>query len=207
MDTEEEQVEKIKTWLKENGLSIVLGIVIGIGGIGGYNYWTYMQETIAAEASDHYTEMLEALEAGDDDQVQQHADILVADYSSTEYAAMAHLALARLHVENGDFPVAAEALQQVIGSAGQDPLAYIARTRLAAVQIQIEQYDEALSTLSVEFPDQFSAMTDELRGDALARQGKKDEAIAAYRKAQSGDPQPANPEFLRQKLNDLGSRS
>ena len=207
MDTEEEQVEKLKAWLKENGLSIVLGIVIGIGGIGGYNYWTYMQETIAAEASGHYTEMLEALEADDDDQVQQHADILVADYGSTEYAMMAHLALARLHVENGDFAVAAEALQHVIGSAGQEPLAYIARTRLAAVQIQTEQYDQALSTLSVEFPDQFSAMADELRGDALARQGKTDEAVAAYRKAQNGDPQPAHPEFLRQKLNDLGSRS
>lgn len=207
MDTEEEQVEKLKAWLKENGLSIVLGIVIGIGGIGGYNYWIYMQETTASEASGHYTEMLDALETDDDDQVQQHADILVADYGSTEYAMMAHLALARLHVENGDFAVSVEALQHVIGSAGQEPLGYIARTRLAAVQIQTEQYDQALSTLSVEFPDQFSAMADELRGDALARQGKTDEAVAAYRKAQNGDPQPAHPEFLRQKLNDLGSRS
>ena len=37
METEEEQVERLKAWLKENGLSIVLGIVIGVGGIGGYN--------------------------------------------------------------------------------------------------------------------------------------------------------------------------
>ena len=39
METEEEQVERLKAWLKENGLSIVFGIVIGVGGIGGYNYW------------------------------------------------------------------------------------------------------------------------------------------------------------------------
>ena len=39
METEEEQVEKLKAWLKENGLSIVMGIIIGVGGIGGYNYW------------------------------------------------------------------------------------------------------------------------------------------------------------------------
>ena len=38
METEEEQVEKLKAWLKENGLSIVFGIIIGVGGIGGYNY-------------------------------------------------------------------------------------------------------------------------------------------------------------------------
>ena len=42
METEEEQVEKLKAWLKENGLSIVMGIVIGVGGIGGYNYWQHV---------------------------------------------------------------------------------------------------------------------------------------------------------------------
>jgi predicted negative regulator of RcsB-dependent stress response len=207
METEEEQVEKLKAWLKENGLSIVLGIVIGIGGIGGYNYWIHVQETTAAEASGHYTQMLEALEAGVDDDLQQQANILLADYSSTEYALLAHLALARMHVDNGDFNAAETALQQVIGSAAQQPLAYLARTRLAAVQIQTEQYDQAIATLTGDFPEQFSALVDELRGDALASLGKTVEAIAAYRKAQNSEPQPANPEFLRQKLNNLGSRS
>jgi predicted negative regulator of RcsB-dependent stress response len=207
METEEEQVEKLKAWLKENGLSIVLGIVIGVGGIGGYNYWMHVQETTAAEASGHYTQMLDALEAGADDELQQQADILLADYSSTEYALLAHLALARMHVDNGDFNAAETALQQVIGSAAQQPFAYLARTRLAAVQIQTEQYDQAIATLSADFPEQFHALVDELRGDALASQGKTAEAVAAYRKAQNAEPQPANPEFLRQKLNDLGSRS
>ena len=156
METEEEQVEKLKAWLKENGLSIVLGIVIGVGGIGGYNYWTHVQETTAAEASSHYTQMLEALESGADDDMQQQADILLADYSSTEYALLAHLALARMHVDNGDFNAAETDLQQVIGSAAQEPLAYLARTRLAAVQIQTEQYDQAIATLAVDFPEQFS---------------------------------------------------
>ena len=207
METEEEQVEKLKAWLKENGLSIVLGIVIGVGGIGGYNYWLHMQETTASEASGHYSQMLQALEADAEEDVQQQADILLADYSSTEYALMAHLALARMHVDNGDFDAAAGALQQVIGSAAQQPLAYLARTRLAAVQIQLQQYDQAINTLSIDFPEQFAALVDELRGDALASQGKTAEAVAAYRKAQNADPQPANPEFLRQKLNDLGSQS
>ena len=207
METEEEQVEKLKAWLKENGLSIVLGIVIGIGGIGGYNYWMHVQETTAAEASGHYTQMLEALDASADDDLQQQADILLADYSSTEYALLAHLALARMHVDNGDFNAAETDLQQVIGSAAQQPLAYLARTRLAAVQIQTEQYDQAINTLTGDFPEQFSALVDELRGDALVSQGKTVEAIAAYRKAQNAEPQPANLEFLRQKLNDLGSRS
>jgi predicted negative regulator of RcsB-dependent stress response len=207
METEEEQVEKLKAWLKENGLSIVMGIIIGVGGIGGYNYWKHYQETIAAEASDHYTQMMQALAADNDDLVMQQAEILLADYDSTDYASLANLALARMQVENGEFAAAIEALQPLAGSEAQQPLVFLARVRLAALQIQLEQYDQALATLNAGFPDQFAALVDELRGDALAMQGRTDEAIVAYRKAQLAEPQPANPEFLRQKLNDLGSRS
>ena len=205
METEEEQVEKLKAWLKENGLSIVLGIVIGVGGIGGYNYWTHVQDTAAAEASAHYDRMIDALNADDGEQVRERADAILADYADTEYAALARLALARLHVDNEDFAAAAQALDVVANDASRQGLAYLARTRLAAVQIQQEQFDQALQTLSGDFPLEFAARVEELRGDALASQGKADEAVAAYRKAQLAIPAPANPEFLRQKINDLGS--
>ena len=37
--TEEEQIEALKRWWKENGKSIIAGLVLGIGSIGGYRYW------------------------------------------------------------------------------------------------------------------------------------------------------------------------
>jgi len=207
METEEEQVEKLKAWLKENGLSIIFGIVIGVGGIGGYKYWVQVQETTAAEASGHFTQMIDALSADNMEDLQQQADILIAEHASTDYALMAHLALARQHVANAEFEQAEAALQQVVGSAGQRPLAYVARTRLAKVQLQTARYDEAMSTLSVQFPDEFAALVNELMGDIFAQQGKASEAVEAYRKAQSSVPEPANVEFLQRKLNDLGSAS
>lgn len=205
MDTEEEQVEKLKAWLKENGMSIVLGIIIGVGGIGGYNYWQKVQETTAAEASSHFQKLLDALQAGNSETVQQQADILVGEYASTEYALMARLALAKSQVENGEFEQAEVALREIVGSAGQSPLTYVARIRLAAVQIQNGQNEQALSTLAADFPDAFAARAGELRGDAHALQGQVAEAIEAYRKAQQAEPGPANPEFLQQKLDDLGA--
>ena len=207
METEEEQVEKLKNWLKENGLSIVFGIVIGVGGIVGYRYWVQVQETTAARASDHFTQMIDALSADNGESLQQQADILITENASTDYALMAHLTLARRYVASGEFDQAEAALQQVVGSAGQRPLAYIARTRLAAVQLQIGKYDQALSTLAVDFPDEFAAIANELKGDVLALQGKNSEAIEAYRKAQLSVPEPANGEFLQRKLSDLGSTS
>lgn len=205
METEEEQVEKLKAWFKENGLSIVFGIIIGVGGIGGYNYWVHVQETRAAEASGHFAQMMEALSAGNSEAVQQQADILLNEYASTEYAQMAQLARARDYVANGEFEKAQAALQQVVSSAGQQPLAYLASTRLATVQIQTGQYDQALTTLAIDFPAELAARAEELRGDILAFQGKSAEAIEAYRKALQATPGPANIDFLQRKLNDLGS--
>jgi len=205
METEEEQVEKLKAWLKENGMSIVFGIVIGVGGIAGYNYWQKYQNAQAAEASGHFETLLVALETGDKDSLQQHADTLIAEYASTDYAQMARLALARRAVDDGEFEQAEAELQAVVGSAGQTPLAYIARTRLAAVQIQLDRYDEALATLGADFPDAFMARAEELRGDALSLQGRVSEARDAYLKAQRAEPGPANAVFLKQKLDDLGA--
>jgi predicted negative regulator of RcsB-dependent stress response len=207
METEEEQVEKLKAWLKENGMSIVFGIVIGVGGIGGYNYWQKVQENTAAEASSHFQQLLEALEADNAETVQQQAGILTSEYASTEYALMARLALAKSQVEDGEFDKAQTVLQEIVGSAGQSPLAFVARVRLAAVQIQNGQYEQALSTLAVDFPDAFAARAEELRGDAHALKGQVTEAIEAYRKAQQAEPGPASPEFLQQKLDDLGAPS
>ena len=206
MDTDDEQVEKLKAWLKENGLSIVLGIIIGVGGITGYNYWSHVQETAAAEASSHFTRMMTALEADNADEMKQQAGILIRDFDKTDYALLAHLALARQQVEDGAFDDAEKSLQQVVGSAAQKPLAYVARLRLAAVQVEQQRLDEALATLDADFPQDFAAQVDELRGDAYAGLGKREEAINAYRKAQSADLGPVNAEFLRQKLDDLGAR-
>ncbi len=207
METDEEQVEKLKAWLKENGMSIVLGIVLGAGGIGGYKYWQEYRQARAAEASAHFETLLAALQAGDAGTLQEHADILVADFGSTDYAQMARLALARHYVGNGDFEQAENALQAVVGSAGQSPIAYVARTRLAAVQIQNQRPEQALATLTVEFPDTFTARAEELRGDALALQGRVNEARDAYQKAQRAQPGPADAGFLEQKLDDLGAAS
>jgi predicted negative regulator of RcsB-dependent stress response len=74
------------------------------------------------------------------------------------------------------------------------------------VQAQAGQYDAALTSLAIEFPSQFAARVEELRGDIYVLQGKSTEAIEAYQKAQLADPQPANGEFLQQKMDDLGGR-
>ncbi len=204
METDEEQVEKLKKWWQENGRSVFAGVIIGVGGLFGYRYWVDYQVKVGEQASAHFSDMVEALETGKNDQAADQAEILIASYSSSEYAIMARFALARTFVAGGEFAKAAEQLQQVVGSTGNQALGYLARKRLAAVQLQMSQPDQALSTLTVEFPDQFSAAVEELKGDIYTAQGKSSEAADAYRKALRGSPGPADSTFLQQKLDDLG---
>ncbi len=203
METEEEQVENLKKWWRENGRSVIAGIIIGVGGLFGYRYWVDIKEAEAARASSHFAQMITALEASDSAIVSLQADTLIADYSSTEYAILARFALVRSFVENAEYGAARQQLEQIIGTAGQDPLAFLARKRLAAIQIQTESLESALATLAVDFPAAFMASVEELKGDIYAQQGKISEAADAYRKAQRGSPGPANANFLQQKLDDL----
>ena len=204
MQTDEEQVENIKKWWQENGRSVIAGIVLGVGGLFGYRCWVDMQETSAATASSHFEQMIQALEAGQGDTVMQQADLLIEDYSATEYATMARFALSRHYVSNNEFDKAQQQLQQIVGTAGNEPLGYLARKRLASIQLQLDQLDQALTTLSADFPVEFNAGVEELKGDIYVRQGKKAKAVEAYRQAQNASPGPANAGFLQNKLDDLG---
>ena len=205
METDDEQVEKLKKWWDENGRSVIAGIVIGLGGLFGYRYWVDLQEATAEAASTQFVQMMEALESSDNAKLTERADTLISEYADTEYATLARFTLARNLVESEKYDQAQIQLEQIIGSVGDAPLGFLARKRLALIQLQLQQSEQALKTLSVEFPPAFNAAVEELKGDIYAQQGKVDEAASAYREALSAIPGPANSEFLQQKLDDLGT--
>ena len=62
-DTEEQQVEAIKDWWKENGKAVALGAVVGLGGIFGWRYYQDMQVSAQDAASQAYTSALTTLQA------------------------------------------------------------------------------------------------------------------------------------------------
>ena len=52
-DSEEQQVEAIKDWWKENGKAVVLGVVVGLGGLFGWRY--YQDSVVQAQAHQNNT--------------------------------------------------------------------------------------------------------------------------------------------------------
>ncbi len=203
--TDDEQVEKIKQWWKENGSSVIAGLVIGVGGLFGWRYWVDYRDSQAAQASEHFERMVQAIEQGQDAKAIEEANAILDDYGSTAYAAMAQLALARAHVDQSEFDQAASALQALIDTKPDQAIEMVARKRLAAVQLQQQRYDDALSTLGVDYPQPFTAGFEELRGDVLAAKGDAAAAREAYTRARLAQPPSADPRLLQQKLDDLGS--
>ncbi|AGH45899.1 TPR-like domain-containing protein [Paraglaciecola psychrophila 170] len=50
-ETEEQQVEAIKRFWKENGLSLVIGALLGLGGLLGWRYYNDSQIEAKEQAS------------------------------------------------------------------------------------------------------------------------------------------------------------
>ena len=61
MDTEDQQLEELKKWWKENGSSIITGVVLGLAILFGARAWFAWQERTAQQASAVYTVMMLSL--------------------------------------------------------------------------------------------------------------------------------------------------
>jgi predicted negative regulator of RcsB-dependent stress response len=202
--SEKEQWERVTGWLRENGVWIVAGVVVGALGIGGWQWWNAHVDEVNGQASAKYEQMQSDLAKGD----RTGALILLADlerdFSSTPYADQARLAMARVYVESNELDKAAPELQAVSQHSKDKQLALIARLRLARVQISQQKPDDALMTLDGVDPGAFEARFHEVRGDAEFAKGNKAAALTEYRAARAKDQGGGSDNSLLDlKISDL----
>ena len=185
--TEKEQWERVTAWLRENGLWIVAGVIVGAAGIGGWQWWTAHVDKIDADASEKYEQLQADLGKGDQTGALILMSDLERDYGSTPYVDQGHLALARSYVDAKQLDKAATALKSVIDHSKDKQLALVARVRLARVQIAQQKPDDALASLDGVDPGAFVALFHEVRGDAEFSKGNKAAALTEYRAAKTAD--------------------
>ena len=209
--SDEEQIENLKRWWKENGAQLLLMVVLVLGGWFGWQAWQDHNQKKAADASLVFEEIMELIQEqnltdlGDEDQerLTSLARSLRNEYSGSQYAEYATLTLARLAVARGELEQAAEFLEQVANGAKDQELAALARARLARVKLAQEQYPEVLEVLDVEAENEMTALYAELRGDAHYHLEDFPAARAAYRLAldKTNPGNPATYRLLELKLN------
>ena len=199
--TEEQQVEAIKGYWQQNGNTIIAGIVLGFAGFIGFNLYQDNKFEQELSISDNYQSLIE-LSTKDAEAFTADAQKFIDENGKSSYASLTALAMAKESASHKDWALVQTQLTSAIATAPSEGIKAIASLRLARVQIQLEQYTEALATLNTSLPTSFTAAVEEIKGDAYLQQGKKDLARNAYQAAISADGLATSPS-LQVKLDDL----
>ena len=203
-ETEEQQVEAIKNWWKENGFAVVGGAVLGISALVGWRAWGWHQDKQATEASDLYAIVQQAANKNDAVLLEGSANKLQADYASTPYASLAGLHLAKVKNDKGDTTGSEDSLRWVLKNSKQNSVQDIARIRLARILLAENKIDEAQSLINSNFSEAYSSLVNEVRGDIYVAKGEIEQAKQAYDQAMQTSS-GSSVEYLELKRSDLGS--
>lgn len=213
---EQEQLDELKTWWKQHGNRVTtLAVVVALAAVGwqGWNWW---QRNQSAQASALYMGLEKAAGERDAKRARELAGELIDKFPRTAYAGMGALLSARVQMDGSDAKNAKLQLQWAAENSRDEALRDLARLRLVALLIDEKAYDEALKQLAVEPSPAFAPRYAELKGDALAAQGKPVEARAAYdaalsplvkqprRQGEAAALQEAYREMLQTKRDSLG---
>jgi predicted negative regulator of RcsB-dependent stress response len=199
--TEEQQVEAIKSYWQQNGNTIIAGIALGFAGFIGFNLYQDNKFEEELLVSDSYQTLIE--QSGKDAKAfTANGEKFISENGNNSYVSLTALALAKESATHKDWPQVQKQLTTAIESAPTDGIKAIASLRLARVQVQLEQYSDALATLNNNLPESFTAAIEEIKGDAYLQQGKNDLARSAYQAAIAADGIATSPS-LQIKLDDL----
>lgn len=205
--TDRDQEERLRLFLRENWRWMIAGIVLGVGGLVGWNqYQAYTRHDHEA-ASTEYADLLKTLTKGDDTQAMAMVDDLAAKHPHSPYADQGRLLLAKLRVDKGRYDEAITLLQTVADKSPDKQLADLARVRLARVLLQTGKPAEVLAALKLEKDSAYEPLAHELRGDVHYAQGKMNEARAEYAAALEGDSAVIDRPFIELKLQQVGGKA
>ncbi|WP_308570442.1 YfgM family protein [uncultured Haemophilus sp.] len=198
---EEQELNELKEWWKENGKLVILAFVVGIAGVVGWRFWQNYQVNQIMAASSDYSELARSATA---DGKATHAKVeqFVQAHDKTSYAVFALLDEAKGLVAQKDYARAEQSLQQALNQSQDEVLRALASLRLGALQLQLGKLDAALNTLSAVKADAFIARKALLEGDVQLAKSDSAAAKSAFELAvQKGTP--AEQQLARMKLNNL----
>ncbi len=202
-ETEEQQIDAFKAWWRENRSSVLLGLLLGGGIIFSWVTWVSYQENQLIEASDMYTEVIDAMEAKDSDRVSTISDQLRDSYADSTFASMASLVDAKMSTQDNNLEDAVGNFQWIIDNSSLEEMRAVAQMRKARVLLSLGKTDEALASLPPSALTGFTGLMAEIRGDIYAQKGEFDKARTQYNLAKAGMGGISNPAILAMKLDDL----
>ncbi|WP_371181980.1 YfgM family protein [Xanthomonas sacchari] len=194
---EHEQSERVRTWLRKNGAGLIGGIVLGLGAIIGWQWWTKQRSNDLAQANARYEAVLKSIQANQLDKAAKDMAELQQG-SANIYAELAALRLAKAQVDAGKSDAALTTLRAL---KADGEMKVLVDHRVARLLISGGKPQDALALVASATDSQGL----EIRGDALIAQGKRDAARDAYAKALTSlDVASPQRRVVETKLMDAG---
>ena len=210
---EQENIEALKAWWKDYGRLVIAALVAFLVGVGGMQGWRWYKEQQALAAAAVFADLEQAMNISDRKRAAELAMKLRSDFPSTAYAARGALLAARAAFDGGERDKAADLLRWASENGRDEAVKALASLRLSAVLLDLGKHDEAIRAVGTPPGEAFAALFADARGDALAAQGKVEEARNAYQMALDKLPRPKDgPQAINYrdvvefKRNALGAR-
>lgn len=201
---EHEQGELVRKWLRTNAMSIAVGIAIGLLLIFGWQQWKARELRNQGDAALQYKAFSNALEVKNDDDATKIAEALRKDYAKSPYSIFAALRQAEVAAVKGDLDAAMSALDWAAGASDDKAVKSLIAVRSARVSLARGDADAAIKQLDRVAKTEYVGLASELRGDALVKLGRVDDARSAYQDALTHfDAQSPSHAFVQMKLGDL----
>ncbi|WP_430390182.1 YfgM family protein [Dyella sp. 20L07] len=197
-----EQSERVQQWLRQNGLSIVVGIAIGLVGIFGWQQWNKHKAGHQTDAANLYQQVQGAVATGKADSANTLTEQLLKDYADTPYAVFAVSDRAQRQVQDKELDKAVESLNWAESHASDAGLKALTQLRIARVLLAQGKAADALAALDRLPPKSYEGVAQELRGDVLVKLGRPDDARKAYVAAKAALGENALPS-VQMKIDDL----
>jgi predicted negative regulator of RcsB-dependent stress response len=206
---EQEQLDQIKSFWNQYGNLITWTVTLALAGFAGWNVWQWWQREQGAKAGALYDELDRLAGSGDVDKTARAFSDLKERFPRTLQTQQGALLAAKVQAEKGQADAALGTLGWLADNAGEDELRSIARLRAAGLLLDQKKFDEALKQLDAAQqgkPREFDALIADRRGDILAAQGKRTEAVAAYQAAYKAmDAKTEYRTLVEAKLTALGA--
>jgi len=201
-ETEEQQVVAIKSWWKENGNTLMIAAVVGLAGLWGWRFYNESVITGQEEASQAYSDMLVKFESKGAEAGLEDIKTFIAGNQDNNYGVLASLLLAKEAVQQKDFALAKAQFVQLQAQNEYAPLNALINLRLARVEAQLGEDEQALKTLTLITEPSFLAKANQVKGAIYLKMGDLEKARAAFQDAVDTSQGNIGP-ILQLQVDDL----
>lgn len=148
-ETDDEQVQAIKNWWKENGTSLLSGLLVISIGWAGWTYWSNTKMINSMNAANTFEMLQLSMEQGRFGDVAREGLKLIEEQPESPYAAASALMLAKFYVEKNETDKALAQFDWVIKNSTTPSIQLTAVLRATALHIEAKSFEDALAHLSI----------------------------------------------------------